>query len=97
MKIKNTKNYKILNDPVYGFIDIPKNEILNIINHKYFQRLRRISQLGLAYLVFPGAYHTRFNHAIGCMHLMKKAINVLRDKNINITKKKQLFIFFKFL
>ncbi len=85
MKTKNIKNNKIINDPIYGFIDIPDNEILKIINHKYFQRLRRISQLGLAYLVFPGAYHTRFNHAIGCMHLMKQSINLLKSKNIKIT------------
>ena len=89
MKTKNLKNNKILNDPIYGFIDIPDNEILKIINHPYFQRLRRISQLGLAYLVFPGAYHTRFNHAIGCMHLMKKTIDLLKSKNIQITHEEE--------
>ncbi len=80
-KIKN----KILNDPIYGFITIPNNFLYNIIQHPYFQRLRRISQLGLSCLVYPGANHTRFHHALGAMHLMQKAINVLKNKNINIT------------
>ena len=81
--MRKTKN-KILNDPIYGFITIPNKFIYQIIEHPYFQRLRRISQLGLSYLVYPGAHHTRFHHAIGAMHLMQQAINVLRNKNIKI-------------
>ena len=65
---------KILNDPIHGFIRLPKGIIFDLIEHPYFQRLRRISQLGLSSLVYPGAYHTRFHHAIGAMHLMTKAI-----------------------
>ena len=76
---------KIINDPIYGFIDIDKGIINDLINHKYFQRLRRISQLGLSYLVYPGAHHTRFQHAIGCLHLMKKAISQLERKGHKIT------------
>ena len=65
---------------MYGFISLEDGIILNLIEHPYFQRLRRISQLGLTNLVYPGALHTRFQHAIGAMHLMQKAINVLRSK-----------------
>ena len=57
---------KILNDPIYGFITIPNERIFDIIEHPYFQRLRRISQMGLSYLVYPGAHHTRFHHAWMC-------------------------------
>ena len=82
-----TKNkLKIFNDPIYGFITIPNSLIFDIIQHKYFQRLRRISQMGLSYLVYPGAHHTRFHHALGCMHLMQKAINVLRFKGVTISE-----------
>ncbi|WP_400078878.1 HD domain-containing protein [Winogradskyella sp. R77965] len=76
---------KIFNDPIYGFITIPNSLIFDIIEHKYFQRLRRISQMGLSYLVYPGAHHTRFHHALGSMHLMQKAINVLRFKGVAIS------------
>ncbi len=76
---------KIINDPIYGFIEIDKGIINDLINHKYFQRLRRISQLGLSYLVYPGAQHTRFQHALGCLHLMKKAIANLENKGHKIT------------
>ena len=76
---------KIINDPIYGFIDIDKGIINDLINHEYFQRLRRISQLGLSYLVYPGAHHTRFQHAIGSLHLMKKAISQLQRKGHQIT------------
>lgn len=71
-------NLKILNDPIYGFISLPHKILLDIIDHPYFQRLRRIKQLGLSHLVYPGALHTRFNHAIGCAHLMSQAISTLR-------------------
>ncbi|MEM9142313.1 MAG: HD domain-containing protein [Bacteroidota bacterium] len=76
---------KIFNDPIYGFIGIPSTQIFNLIAHPYFQRLRRISQMGLSYLVYPGAHHTRFHHALGSMHLTQKAIQVLRFKGVDIT------------
>lgn len=80
---------KIFNDPIYGFITIPNALIYDLIQHPYFQRLRRISQMGLSYLVYPGANHTRFHHALGCMHLMQKAVDVLRFKDIEISKEEE--------
>ena len=80
---------KILNDPIYGFITIPNERIFDIIEHKYFQRLRRISQMGMSYLVYPGAQHTRFHHALGCMHLMRKSLDVLRFKGVKISKEEE--------
>ncbi len=77
---------KILNDPIYGFITIPNDRIFRIIEHPYFQRLRRISQMGLSYLVYPGAHHTRFHHALGCVHLMQKAVRVLKYKGVEISE-----------
>ncbi len=77
---------KILNDPIYGFITIPDTLIYDLVQHPYFQRLRRISQMGLSYLVYPGAHHTRFHHALGCMHIMQKAVEVLRFKGTKISK-----------
>ncbi len=77
---------KIINDPVYGFITIPSELIFDIIEHRWFQRLRRIQQLGLTSLVYPGGNHTRFQHTIGAMHLMKQALEVLRSKGILITE-----------
>lgn len=76
---------KILNDPIYGFITIPNPFLFDLIQHPYFQRLRRISQMGMSYLVYPGAHHTRFHHALGCMHIMQKAIDVLKFKEISIS------------
>ena len=76
---------KIINDPVHGFITIPSELVYDIIQHRYFQRLRRIKQLGMSHLVYPGANHTRFHHAIGAMHLMTKAISVLRKKGVEIS------------
>ncbi|SOE19598.1 hypothetical protein SAMN06298216_0100 [Spirosomataceae bacterium TFI 002] len=73
---------KILNDPVYGFVKIPNSLAFDIIQHPYFQRLRRIKQLGLAELVYPGAIHTRFQHAIGAMHLMDQALDVFQAKGV---------------
>jgi len=61
---------KIVNDPVYGFINFPASRIFDIVEHRWFQRLRRIKQLGLTELVYPGAIHTRFHHALGATHLM---------------------------
>ncbi|MFK7979953.1 MAG: HD domain-containing protein [Saprospiraceae bacterium] len=78
---------KIFNDPVYGFINIPYNIIFDLIEHPYFQRLRRIKQLGLTDHVYPGALHTRFHHALGAMHLMTQAIEVLRSKGVSISTK----------
>jgi uncharacterized protein len=71
---------KIINDPVYGFINITSELIFDLIEHPYFQRLRRIKQLGMAELVYPGALHTRFHHALGAMHLMNEALSSLRNK-----------------
>jgi HD superfamily phosphohydrolase len=76
---------KIINDPVYGFITIRNELIFDIINHPYFQRLRRIKQMGLAELVYPGAHHTRFHHALGAMHLMSITLDNLRTKGVEIT------------
>ena len=79
------KSHKIINDPVYGFITIPSELIFAIIDHPYFQRLRRIKQLGLTDMVYPGALHTRFHHAIGAMHLMGITLDHLRNKGNEIS------------
>ncbi len=84
-----TNKLKILNDPIYGFVTLPSALIFDLVEHAYFQRLRRISQLGLTYLVYPGAYHTRFHHALGAMHLMTKAVRILRSKGHEITPKEE--------
>lgn len=76
---------KIINDPIYGFVHISSELMHDVIQHPIFQRLRRIKQLGLASYTYPGAMHTRFQHAIGASHLMQEALNVLRAKNIEIT------------
>ena len=81
---------KIINDPVYGFIAITDEFIFDLIEHRYFQRLRRISQTALTSNVYPGAHHTRFHHAIGSMHLTKEAIEVLRFKGHEITEEEEL-------
>jgi uncharacterized protein len=73
---------KIINDPVYGFIRFPERELMQIINHPWFQRLRRIKQMGMADLVYPGAVHTRFAHSLGACHLAGKAMDELRAKGI---------------
>lgn len=85
MQVSKTNKLKIFNDPIYGFISIPSELIYDLVQHRYFQRLRRISQMGLSYLVYPGAHHTRFHHALGCMHLMQKAVETLRQKGIKIS------------
>ena len=77
---------KIFNDPIYGFVSLPYEIIYDLIDHPYFQRLRRIKQLGLTNLVYPGALHTRFHHAMGAMHLMGQAIDVIRSKGHEITE-----------
>lgn len=83
---KSTR-YKIFNDPVHGFITVPKGIILRLIDHPYVQRLRRIRQLGLGYLVFPAAEHSRFSHALGSLELAKRVLNNLLEKDTTITKK----------
>jgi HD superfamily phosphohydrolase len=85
---RNNKK-KIFNDPIYGFISIPDEFIFDLIEHPYFQRLRRIMQLGLSHLVYPGALHTRFHHVIGAMHLMTQAIATIRRKGHEITSEEE--------
>ena len=85
MNSLNNNKLKVINDPVHGFVTIPNELIYQIIQHPYFQRLRRISQTGLTELVYPGARHSRFHHALGCMHLMQKALNILKRKSVDIT------------
>lgn len=80
MRIKE----KIFNDPVYGFVSVPHGLLLDLIDHPYFQRLRRIRQVGLASYVYPGALHTRFHHALGALHLMRQALDVLGNKGAEI-------------
>ena len=77
-----TSGMKILNDPIYGFITVPNAQVLALIDHPWFQRLRYIKQLGLGHLVYPGALHTRFHHALGAMHLMGEAIATLRGLSL---------------
>ncbi|WP_084732562.1 HD domain-containing protein [Flagellimonas flava] len=84
-----TNKLKVFNDPIYGFIGTPNELIFNLIGHPYFQRLRRISQMGMSYLVYPGAHHTRFHHALGSMHLMTKAIQTLRLKQVEISAEEE--------
>lgn len=77
---------KIINDPVFGFLTIPNDTIFDVLQHPYVQRLSRIRQLGLSYLVYPGAQHSRFMHSIGAMHLMGEALMVLRQKGVEISE-----------
>ena len=84
-KGSSTNKLKIINDPVYGFIKIPYDIIFELIEHPLFQRLRRIRQLGLTNYVYPGATHTRFQHAVGAMYLMGQAIEVIRSRGHEIT------------
>ena len=80
---------KIINDPVFGFLSIPNELIYDVLQHPYVQRLNRIRQLGLSYLVYPGAMHSRFGHSLGAMHLMHEAIASLRLKDVNITEQEE--------
>lgn len=80
------KNNKIVNDPVYGFLTIPSDLIFELIQHPFFQRLRRIKQLGMTDYVYPGATHSRFHHALGALQLMTKAVYTLREKGVKITE-----------
>ena len=84
MRMANKR--KIINDPVFGFLSIPNELIYDVLQHPYVQRLNRIRQLGLSYLVYPGAMHSRFGHSIGAMHLMHEAISALRLKGVEITE-----------
>jgi len=84
-KRSSTNKLKIINDPVYGFIKIPYDIVFDLIEHPLFQRMRRIRQLGMTHFVYPGANHTRFQHAVGAMHLMGQAIEVIRSKGHEIT------------
>jgi HD superfamily phosphohydrolase len=87
--VSQINKLKILNDPIYGFITIPNTLIYDLIQHPYFQRLRRISQMGMSYLVYPGAHHTRFHHALGCMHIMQKAVQTLKFKGVEISEEEE--------
>jgi len=80
---------KIINDPVFGFLSIPNDLIYDVLQHPYVQRLNRIRQLGLSYLVYPGAMHSRFGHSLGAMHLMQEAIHSLRLKGVEITENEE--------
>lgn len=87
--MKTVPKLKIINDPIYGFITIPNKLVFDLMEHKYFQRLRRISQMGFSYIVYPGAHHTRFHHALGAMFLMQKAVQVLHSKGVNLSDKEE--------
>ncbi|NNJ80618.1 MAG: HD domain-containing protein, partial [Flavobacteriaceae bacterium] len=87
--MKHTSKLTIVNDPIYGFISIPGTLIHKLIEHRYFQRLRRISQMGMSYLVYPGAHHTRFHHALGALHLMGRAVSTLRMKGVSISSEEE--------
>jgi len=87
--LTNSHKLKIINDPIYGFIPIHNDLIFQIIEHPYVQRLRYISQMGLSYLVYPGAHHTRFHHALGAMYLMQRAVAVLRQKRVEISNQEE--------
>ena len=80
---------KIINDPVYGFITIPSALVFDLISHRYFQRLRYIKQLAMTHMVYPGALNTRFHHALGAMHLMSLAIEVLKNKGHEISAEEE--------
>ena len=85
----STNKLKIINDPVHGFIKIPYEILYDVLEHRYFQRLRRISQTGLLSMVFPGATHTRFHHALGAMHLMFTALETLKLKGVKISDEEE--------
>jgi HD superfamily phosphohydrolase len=87
--LSNSHKLKIINDPIYGFIPVHNELIFQIIEHPYVQRLRHISQMGLSYLVYPGAHHTRFHHALGAMFLMQRAVATLRQKRVDISSQEE--------
>ena len=88
----SSNKLKIINDPVYGFINLPSEDIYDLLQTIYLQRLRRIKQLGLSNMVYPGAEHTRFSHSIGAMYLMTKALQTLQNKAISITDNEKEFV-----
>jgi uncharacterized protein len=90
--MSQTNKKKIINDPIYGFITIPDAFFFELIEDAAFQRLRRILQLGLTHLVYPGALHTRFHHALGAMHLMQKSVEVLRRKGVEISHDEEVAV-----
>ena len=87
--MNKNKVSKVLNDPVYGFITLNRGILLDLIDHPYFQRLSRIKQLGLTYLVYPGAHHTRFHHAVGAAYLMKQALSTFKELGVNIQREEE--------
>ena len=89
ISIDRLNKKKIINDPVYGFISIQSDLIYDLIQHPYFQRLRYIKQLGLSDLVYPGALHTRFHHALGAMHLMGRVLKNLQLKGVEISEQEE--------
>lgn len=89
MKRSETNKKKIFNDPVYGFISVPNSLLFDLIEHPYFQRLRRIKQLGLTHLVYPGAMHSRFQHSMGALFLMRQALLTLTEKGIDISEEEK--------
>lgn len=91
--MKTPPKHKTINDPIYGFITIPNKFIFELMEHRYLQRLRRISQMGLSYIVYPGAHHTRFHHALGAMFLMQKAVQVLQTKGVEISNKEETALY----
>lgn len=95
--MKTLPKLKIINDPIYGFITIPNKLVFDLIEHKYFQRLRRISQMGFSYIVYPGAHHTRFHHALGAMYLMQKAVQTLQSKGVKISEKEEAALYIAIL
>tara|TARA_B100000780_G_scaffold97015_1_gene67655 strand:- start:1264 stop:2505 length:1242 start_codon:yes stop_codon:yes gene_type:complete len=95
--MSKTNRHKILNDPIYGFVTLRHSFTIDILDHPYVQRLRRISQLGLSHLVYPGAVHNRFHHAVGSLFLMQEAIDVLRTKGVEITKEEDEAVCFAIL
>lgn len=95
--MKYNNKLTIVNDPIYGFITIPGPLIYDLIEHPYFQRLRRISQMGMSYLVYPGAHHTRFHHALGAMFLMQRAVETLKKKAILISMEEEQALYIAIL
>ncbi|MBT5147747.1 MAG: HD domain-containing protein [Flavobacteriales bacterium] len=95
--MSKTNRYKILNDPIYGFVTLRHSFTIDILDHPYVQRLRRISQLGLSHLVYPGAVHNRFQHAVGSMFLMQEVVDVLRTKGVEITREEDEAVCFAIL
>lgn len=88
--IVSVNKRKIINDPVLGFVQIPDPIVFDLISHPYIQRLRHITQMGMSFMVYPGAVHTRFNHTLGCLHLMQQALQVLADKGADISDHEKL-------